>query len=478
MWKRIEEILEGFRREFSYRSAYKWLIVLVIGIMVRTDKLGVTSVIRDLALRPESYESVMRFFRASSWRLSSLQSAWLVIVSRQAPLWRHQGRVVLIGDGTKKSKEGLKMPGVKRLKEESETQSKASYIYGHFWGCVGILIGTAEKLTCLPLLLRLHDGLRETADWDESEETGASHITRLVSEACHCAAPFGSALLLLDRLYPSVEALRVLNAWNAAHSARVDIVSRLKSNAIAWKDAPERKPGRWGRPRKKGEKVKLWELFETKRTEFKKETLKIRGKDAIVEHYSEDLLWGKGLYRKLRVVLVREGESRFILFSTDLSLDPNDILSLYLRRSRIEGCFRELKQQIGAFSYHFWSKSMPRLNRFRKKTDPLPLQSVTSPKDRQRIVKTVRATELYALISAIAMGILQILCMEFDTPALRAQLRYQRTPAGERVSEANLMSYLRQRIFVFMALSPENSLTQLIRSVQRPTESERTPNVA
>ena len=62
MWKRIEEILEGFRREFSYRSAYKWLIVLVIGIMVRTDKLGVTSVIRDLALRPESYESVMRFY--------------------------------------------------------------------------------------------------------------------------------------------------------------------------------------------------------------------------------------------------------------------------------------------------------------------------------------------------------------------------------------------------------------------------------
>ena len=136
MWNRIEEILEGFRKEFSHRAAYRWLIVLVIGIMIRTDKLGVTSVVRDLALRPECYESMMRFFRASSWRLSSMQAAWLVIVSRQAPLWRHRGRVVLIGDGTKKSKEGVKMPGVKRLKEESETQSKASYIYGHFWGCV------------------------------------------------------------------------------------------------------------------------------------------------------------------------------------------------------------------------------------------------------------------------------------------------------------------------------------------------------
>ena len=113
--------------------------------------------------------------------------------------------------------------------------------------------------------------------------------------------------------------------------------------------------------------MKLWELFETKRTEFQKETLKIRGKDAVVEYHCENLLWGKGLYQKLRIVLVREGESRFILFSTDLSLNPTDILSLYLRRSRVEGAFRELKQQIGAFSYRFWSKSMPRLNHFRKK---------------------------------------------------------------------------------------------------------------
>ena len=113
--------------------------------MIRTDKLGVTSVVRDLALRPESYESMMRFFRACSWHLPSLQAAWLGIVARCAPLWRFHGRVVLIGDGVKKSKEGLKMPGVKRLKQESETQSKAACFYGHFWGCVGILACSQKR---------------------------------------------------------------------------------------------------------------------------------------------------------------------------------------------------------------------------------------------------------------------------------------------------------------------------------------------
>ena len=252
----------------------------------------------------------------------------------------------------------------------------------------------------------------------------------------------------------------------------------MKRNAIAWTEPPERKPGRAGRSRKKGDKVRLWELFETKWAEFTKETVKIRGKGTIVEILSEDLLWGKGLYQKLRFVLVREGESRFILCSTNLSLAPVDIVRLYFLRFRVENAFRELKQQIGAFSYHFWSKSMPRLNRFSKKTDPLPLESVTSHKDRERIVKTVRATELYALISSIAMGILQILSIEFDAPTLRAQLRYQRTPAGERISEANLMCYLRQRIFVFMALHPDNSITRLIQSVQKPVESEKTSYVA
>ena len=197
-----------------------------------------------------------------------------------------------------------------------------------------------------------------------------------------------------------------------------------------------------------------------------------------MELFSVDLLWGKGLYQKLRFVLVREGESRFLLVSTDLSLSAKDIARLYLCRSGVERMFREMKQQIGAFSYHFWSKSMPRINRFLKKTDPLPLESVTSPKDRRRILKTVRATELYALISSIAMGILQILSVEFDSPETRAKLRYQRTPTGERISEANLMRYLRQRIFVFMALWPDNSITQLIRSVQKPAEYEKTSKVA
>jgi len=59
-------------------------------------------------------------------------------------------------------------------------------------------------------------------------------------------------------------------------------------------------------------------------------------------------------------------------------------------------------------AYHFWTKAMPRLNHFRKKTNPEPLETVVRDSDRKNVQKAVQATEMYAMISCIAMDIIQI----------------------------------------------------------------------
>jgi len=49
---------------------------------------------------------------------------------------------------------------------------------------------------------------------------------------------------------------------------------------------------------------------------------------------------------------------------------------LYSYRFGIESCFRELKQQLGGFGYHFWTRAMPKLNHFKKKRMPDPLGEI------------------------------------------------------------------------------------------------------
>lgn len=125
-------------------------------------------------------------------------------------------------------------------------------------------------------------------------------------------------------------------------------------------------------------------------------------------------------------------------------------------RFRIECTFRELKQQTGAFCYRFCSKYMPRLSCYQKKGDPTPLEQVKDGNARKKILEAVRATEMHIALSCIAMGILQSVSIHFIGTVSSDQLRYQRTPSRERVSESALIYYLRKHF------SPYGTKTRII----------------
>lgn len=176
MLKFIDEILSFFRPCFTRKAAFNWFVILVVGLMLRSDHLGVTSVIRDLALRPDCYETMLHFFRASSWELDFLVSRWYQAVLHFAPLYREGDRAVLLGDGVKQAKEGRFMPGVKKLFQESEDSSKPEYIFGHMFGGLGILAGDVSKWFCIPLRFNIQDGLQQTSGWAGSTASLSSHV--------------------------------------------------------------------------------------------------------------------------------------------------------------------------------------------------------------------------------------------------------------------------------------------------------------
>lgn len=102
---------------------------------------------------------------------------------------------VLIGDEVKQSKEVRKMPGVKRLHQESENSSKAKYIFGHMFGAVGVLIGDISRMFCVPLSMKIHDGIESIRQWNESDKNTGSHIVQMIENS------FGAAKIMRKSLY-------------------------------------------------------------------------------------------------------------------------------------------------------------------------------------------------------------------------------------------------------------------------------------
>lgn len=378
MLNTINSKIMAFRPCFSREAAFGWFAIVVFSFMVRDDGLGVSSIIRDLMLPASHYLSLIHFFHADSWSLDCIRRRWCELVAGNENLMKCNGRAVLIGDGVKQPKEGLRMPGVIRLVQESGTVSKLEYIFGHMFGAVGVVLqGEGFKKFCLPLYITIQQGLWFMHLWNGMDkEPPGSHVEQVIDCAGKASAVIGKCYLVLDRYFLTVKALlrRELYKTQNGHLL-LEFVTRAKSNCRAY-EQPDTEAGKRGRKPKKGAAVRLSDLFKTER--FQHATVLMYGRMEDVEYCHRVLLWGKGLYMPLLFVLVKWNGQMAIYVSTDLELDPIKVIELYAVRFSIEETFRELKQRLFGFAYHFWCKSLPKLNRFAKAGDISNMHEVNS----------------------------------------------------------------------------------------------------
>lgn len=91
-------------------------------------------------------------------------------------------------------------------------------------------------------------------------------------------------------------------------------------------------------------------------------------------------------------------------------------------------------------------------------------------KEQQDIRLTVKAIEGYVMCSCIAMGLLQLIAVQYSSKVPALFFRYLRTPSKAIVSEATVAFYLRKFIIHLFARNPHLSITKIIRSKQGPLD--------
>ena len=152
LWMAWWDAIWLLRPAFSRLRSFMWFATAVAGLTVRTELLGVTSIVRALKLRPVLYNKLRDSLHSNAVQLDQLSALWTQAVLRLFPdPLRVNGRRVLVGDGIKVAKSGKKMPGVKLLHQQSDSNTKPEYIMGHSMQAVSILVRAAQSVFAVPL---------------------------------------------------------------------------------------------------------------------------------------------------------------------------------------------------------------------------------------------------------------------------------------------------------------------------------------
>ena len=352
----LRQWLQAWRACFTAPS-WEHVLVLVMGALLSPGKRTVTSCLR-MTGRAEAanFATFHQILNRARWSSRAVARRLLdIIVERLVP----DGPVVIGMDDTIERRWG------RRISARGIYRDPVRSSHGHFVKASGLRwlsfmvltpVPWARLIKALPVLTLLAPSERS------NRQRGCRH--KLLTDWARQGA------LQLCRWLPGRRIIFIGDSSFAVHelahaiTRRATLISRLRLDASLFAPPAKRTSRTMGRPAQKGPALpKLKTLLSNPATSWTRIIVSAwygHADGKALEITSNTALW----YRPgtpvlpVRWVLVRDPDGKRdpqAFFSTDVSLEPTNIIALYVRRWQIEVTFAETRAHLGVETQRQWT---------------------------------------------------------------------------------------------------------------------------
>ena len=278
-----------------------------------------------------AHDAYHRFFPDARWNMAKL---WRILAQILIATFYRTGTITLALDDTLFHHSGKKVNGAGYWRDAvRSTKTKTVYAWG-----LNLVVLTLQiqppwggEPLGLPINMRLHR--KNQASLIELAEQMINEIIQWY--------PKRLFRVVGDGFYATLAGKELLNTT---------IISRIQRNAEIY-DLPVRakRKGR-GRPRKKGKRLLCPEKMANYVRDWQKVKVRERGKSRTRLVYSKVLLWYRVSQRPILLVISRDPEGKEkddFFFTTDVTMEPVEVIECYADRWAIEDTFKNIKQFLG-----------------------------------------------------------------------------------------------------------------------------------
>src|SRR5262245_28516502 len=221
--------------------------VLLVGALLAPGKRTVTAVLRVMGLSQEGqFQKYQRVLNRARWSsVAVARVLFSLVVDTCVPA----GPVIIGIDDTLERRRGEKSKarGIYRdpVRSSRSHMVKAS---GLRWLCAMVLVEIpwAGRVWALPFLTALCPSERYHQQRGQRHKTLPQWAGQLIGWIQHWL-PGREVVVVADSSYAGIELLKQVSA-----TPKVSLITRLRLDAARYAPAPPDRPGRKGRPRKKG----------------------------------------------------------------------------------------------------------------------------------------------------------------------------------------------------------------------------------